>query len=261
VSEIKSAVSRAEAAGYVVDLALFDERDGNAPYTPFWVDNPETPLDNATTEAAALTLAKFYGKDQNVLIELLNEPFPPVTPAVSWGYWANGGVDTSTGQWDGATFVGVNAEIAAIRNAGALNAIIVQGLSFSFVGFQYNVVDPLNRVIYSVHPFPNSVAPNTTTWNSEFGTVAATLPVLITAWNTNSNQAWCTSATYDTPYNFLSYLNSLNVGVIGYGFDVPATIVKALNGNPTLWPASCGLQGGPGQIMQKYYTSGIVPLP
>ena len=35
-----------------------------------------------------------------------------------------------------------------IRNAGALNAIIVQGLSFSFVGFQYNVVDPLNRVIF-----------------------------------------------------------------------------------------------------------------
>ena len=262
VSEVKQAVARAEAAGYVVDLALFDERNGNAPYTPFWTENPETPLDNATTEGAALTLTSLFGTDQNVIIELLNEPFPAGQPAQSWTWWANGGTQTyPQSQWYNDVFVGVNNEIAAMRAAGSVNAIIVQGLSESFSGFQNNIVDPLNRVIYSVHPFFNSTAPTVPNWNAAFGNLAATLPVVITAWNSPPSQPWCTGATYDAPYTFLNYLNALGVGVVGYGFDVPATIVRTLNGNPTTWPASCGQPGGPGQIMQSYYSTGVVPLP
>lgn len=110
VEEIKALVKHARARNLIVFLALFDYRNQNAP-EQLWPLNPKTPIDSEATLKAAVNLSKIngIGNDKGVVLELLNEPYPPATKEKSWQLWIHGGKMTySKSPWYGMNFPGVN---------------------------------------------------------------------------------------------------------------------------------------------------------
>jgi hypothetical protein len=256
VGELKAAVQQARAQGFAVILCLFDERNRNGPpsLAPL---NPKTPLDNETSQRAAELLARVFGQDRGVMLELLNEPWSPTRVDIGWRLWRDGGFAPG-GQWAGERFVGVNDIIRDMRSLGAKNVIIVQGLSFSMKGFPGGVQDPLHQVAYSVHPFFLDGSPDHMDWDGNFGTFASSHPVLLTAWGTTANETWCNQWGLDKPLQFFEYLRAHRIGLIAYALDIPFTLVRDFRQQPivpTSFAQACPVRGGPGTLIRAYFLS------
>jgi hypothetical protein len=200
------------------------------------------------TQRAFAKLAQMFKRDQGVILEPLNEPHSPIKHSNGWQLWLNGGVV------DGVTYVGVNQLIKTARDVGAGNLIILQGIGGTFRDYPGGVTDPKNRFAYSVHPFFKNGATETD-WSANFGNLAIAKPVILTAWNADPRESWCTSSSLDLPRRFVKYIRVRGVGVIGYGFDFRGTIVRDFRGLPTQWPSQCGQSGGPGELLKAYYVS------
>ena len=191
------------------------------------------------------------------MLELLNEPWSPTRTDIGWQIWRDGG-SPDNGQYAGVPFVGVNTIIRDIRAQGAKNVIILQGLSFSMKGFPGGVRDPLNQVAYAVHPFFLDGSPEHMDWDGNFGSFAASHPMLITAWSTLPGDTWCKQWSMDKPAEFLSYLKSHNIGMIGYALDIPFTLARDFRQQPmvaTSYGAVCPVRGGPGTLIKQFFLS------
>ncbi|HZZ88627.1 MAG TPA: cellulase family glycosylhydrolase [Caulobacteraceae bacterium] len=256
VNEVQRAVKLARARGLAVILALFDQRNRHAP-DALRDTNPKTPLSNEVTLRAAEALARTYGQDRGVMLELLNEPWSPMRTDIGWRIWRDGG-SPDTGAYAGVEFVGVNPLIRAIRAQGARNVIVVQGLSFSMKGYPGGVQDPLGQLVFSVHPFFGDGRPAFMDWDGAFGRFAASHPVLLTAWNTLPGQTWCQTYGLDTPAKFLDYVRAHHVGMIAFAMDVPWTVVRDFRQTPiepTTYGEGCPQRGGPGAMIRQYFLS------
>jgi hypothetical protein len=90
-------------------------------------------------------------------------------------------------------FVGVNDLLDRMRNRGAKNVAIVQGLSADWSDFPGGIRD--GNVVYSGHPFlpnqPEQLNGRGIDWFSKFGEIAKTKPFWITAWNASAHDKWC----------------------------------------------------------------------
>ena len=261
VEELIAATSLARSRGFVVILALFDARNRNTPQT-LREANPQTPLDNEVTLAAAKVLARKFGKDKGVMLETLNEPFSPVRRATGWLLWRDGG-SPRRGRFAGMRLVGVNAVIQAMRDAGATNVVIVQGLG-SFDGFPGGVRDPLNQIVYSVHPFFRDGKAKFIDWNRRFGDFTKSHPVLITAWGINWKRSWCDVTGIDKPRQFLQYLRSKGIGLVVYAMDVPSKLLwdfRTSREETTTLGSSCEARGGIGDLVKSYFTGALPATP
>jgi hypothetical protein len=252
VDEVKKAVNHARARGFVVFAALFSQRNENG---ADFLDakNPKTELSNASTKAAANTLASQFGDDRGVVIELLNEPYGPPGSGGrdgAWKLWRDGG------SANGASFVGVNEIIASIRSKDAKNAVILQGVGGSFVGFPGGVVDSKNRLIYSAHPFLTAGEPEQVDWYSRFGRFANNHPFLITAWDTNTADDWCPQTGVQAPTRFVQYLHSRKWGLVGFAFDVGGSVTQNFRtayDKPTQLGSSCSASTHGGSLVQASF--------
>ena len=256
VAEITEAVSAARNKGFVVIVALFDGRNTNAPDVLLG-RNPVTPLDNDTTLRAAKVLARQFGGDKGVMIELLNEPWSPTRRKIGWLLWRDGGT-AKRGRFAGAQFAGVNAMIDAIRGERARNVIIVQGLKASFKGFPAGLNDPLNQIVYSVHPFFGNGEPDRLDWDNNFGQFAESHPFLVTAWNVlPKNNKWCPIWGINLPHRFLDYLGSKQIGIVAYALDVPHTMLvdfRKSTAKSTEFADTCAIKGAPGELVRNHFT-------
>lgn len=251
---IVEAVEFARKRGFAVIVALFDGRNRHAPEV-FLSNNPMTPLANATTLGAASVVGRTFRHDTGVMIELLNENFSPVARRQGWKLWLDGGI-ARRGKYAGQRFVGVNTMIKAIREQGAENIVILQGLKASFEGLPDIPKDPLNRVIYSVHPFLGNGDEKRLDWDASFGDFSDEHPVLITAWNNPTAKEWCTRLGLRKPQEFLSYLHKKGIGVIGYALDVPGRILADFRRNLddiVSYGDKCSDKGAAGQLLHDYF--------
>lgn len=254
VGEIVEATQLARQRGFVVILALFDARNTNAPASLMEI-NPKTPLDNETTLAAAKVLAQKFGKDNGVMLEALNEPFSPTKRQRGWRLWRDGG-ELRKGKFAGIKFVGVNAVLKAIRDEGATNVVILQGMGANFRGFPGGVQDPLNQVAYSVHPFFKNGDPRHIDWDANFGNFAKTHPFLITAWGVTWATDWCDATGVDEPRKFLQYLNAKRIGLIVYALDVPTKLLddfRKSRDKLTALGDDCADRGNIGKLVKDYF--------
>lgn len=255
INELKNLVRRAQDKGLVVFLALFAGRNDNSPQE-LMNKNPNTPIDNETTLRAAKTLARVFGANQGVVIELLNEPYHPTSHDLSWQLWANGSDPSRplSNAWKDAKFVGVNRIIRVMRKLGSKNVIGLQALGASFADFpgldalkitdDYKINNQ-SQLFYAAHPFMNGnnykaghgpldavpIADDEKNdeeidWFNRFGQFAQSHPFVITAWGAHTNDPWCTARGPQKAQEYLDYLSKENVGVIGYALDVPWSIVK-----------------------------------
>jgi hypothetical protein len=78
---------------------------------------------------------------------------------------------------------------------------------------------------------------------------------VLTAWNADARESWCTADLINLPRTFLNYLDQRRIGVVGFAFDAKGTIVVKYGGVPTIWPSHCDEVGGPGELLKRYFLS------
>jgi Cellulase (glycosyl hydrolase family 5) len=209
------------------------------------------PLPNTGAERAWNQVAPMFAGDPGVLFELYNEP-SLAGSYMNWQLWQNGGLISLL---DGSVCqeVGMQALINDIRQAGAGNVIVVPGLGaeFTLAGMPA-LTDPANpsnpQLAYGIH-YP-SLTGGVGAWNGEFGNKTATKAVIVTEWYASSVNN-CVPREPALAGELLAYLASKQIGIVGYAFDVPGTIVADWSYTPTTYNQfTCGVAGaGPGQLL------------
>jgi endoglucanase len=253
LGDIQTAVSEARAAGLNVIVTVQDESGTGEP-------SPMT-LPTAATGRVWQILAGAFSSDTGIMFEIMNEP-QPTPSAANWQAWASA----------------MNSMISIIRTSGAKNVLIADGLGFAeYLTGAPALDDPLQQVAYADHPYPHSNTDQSKTgWDSKFGDFAESTdaPVIITEWSDENEPngvfAYCDSNTPQAALNFLAYLKSMNIGLIGLGYDLPnqpavprdGRVMVDFNGTPSTLAngASCGdADFGPGSVLQAYFRTGNVP--
>jgi hypothetical protein len=259
VEMIQRVVKTARDKNFAVILTLFGSANKNIP-EPMRNENIHIPMNTKTSLRAAVKLAELYGNDPYIMLELVNEPYGVGTIEVSWTIYIYGGVRNS-GTFKGWEFVGVNTIIQAMREKGANNLIIIQGVGATFKNYPGGIVDSQNKLVYSVHPFfGDGTDPSAIDWDGNFGFMADQHPFLITAWGATLSSGWCPAFGIGKPLEFLEYLRRKNIGLMAYALDVPFSTVRDFRDNPIV-PTTLGTQcttwagRGAGEAMRDYFLS------
>jgi endoglucanase len=212
VSRIKSAVSLAERYGFGVILSMQDQgiACGKA-----------DPLPSTATVTAWHNLAPAFAGDPRVMLELYNEPHNGTTPA-DWQQW----------KWDVCKpikfcSVGFQRLIDDVRSWGVPNVLLVDGAEYARTFASVPSLEdhaPGRGIVYAVHPYG---VHSSSFEEQPFGHLARTAPVLATEWNYKDCQ--------ENPAAEFKWLRSIGVGLTGWAFDIPGTLIS----NWTYRPTSC----------------------
>ncbi len=251
VGEVRNGIQLARNAGLNVIISL----QGQSP-----IGNTTAggcPLPNVGAERAWNQLAPMFAGDPGVMFELYNEPSLG-TSFTNWQLWQNGGLIP---QQNGTTCqeVGMQTLINDIRQLGARNVIIVPGLGaeFTLSGMPtlFDPASPFNpQLAYGVH-YP-SLTGGVGVWNGEFGNMSQNEPIVVTEWYATSLNN-CVPGEPALAAELLDYLASKQIGIVGYSFDVPGTIVADWSYAPTTYDNfACGVPlAGPGRLLFDYFAA------
>jgi hypothetical protein len=248
VQEVQSGVETARSLGLAVIVSLQAEPPAGEP--------TRCPMPDGGAARAWDELAAMFAGDSGVMFELYNEPAVAPT-AIDWGLWRNGGEVIFPGGTCEA--VGMQTLVDEIRTVAPDNVVIVPGLAGeqSLAGMS-PIADPSDpgdpQIAYGIH-YP-SLTRGSTTWDRAFGTTSARLPVIVTEWDANAT----TNCLPDAPARaqlLLDYLASKRIGIVGFAFDLPGTIVADWSYAPTSYTDfACGeATGGPGQVLFADYAA------
>jgi hypothetical protein len=219
--------------------------------------NGRCPLPDAGAARAWQTLAPMFAGDPGVMFELYNEPGIAAGRA-GWETWLDGG---EVIQPNGLSCfaVGTQPLIDMIRSSAPRNVIIVPGLAGeqTLAGMPV-VTDPANptepQLAYGIH-YP-SLTQGSVAWDRAFGRASANVPVIVTEWDQNSSHNCITDGPAKASL-LLAYLASKKIGVVGFAFDLPGTIVVDYSYAPTSYDAfACGNpSNGPGALLFGEYAA------
>ncbi|HWD75531.1 MAG TPA: cellulase family glycosylhydrolase [Solirubrobacteraceae bacterium] len=248
IQEVQSGVETARALGLAVIMSLQAEPPAGEP--------SRCPLPDAGAARTWDALAATFAGDSGVMFELYNEPAVAPT-ATDWALWRNGGqVIYPSGMCQA---VGMQTLVDAIRTVAPDNVVIVPGLAGeqSLAGMS-PIADPSHpgdpQIAYGIH-YP-SLARGSTSWDRAFGAISARVPVVISEWDANAT----TNCLPDAPARaqlLLDYLASKRIGIVGFAFDLPGTVIADWSYAPTSYSDfACGnLAGGPGQVLFPDYAA------
>jgi len=227
LDRIKSMVSAAQSSGFVVVLSMQDQSlaCGDA-----------TALPTSETTRAWKRLAAPFLTNPGVIFELYNEPANRATTA-GWTQWKSGG----------GGFVGHQQLVNTLRNMGAKNVLFADGAqkSETLAGVQM-LSDPLKKLAYAVHPYYLADINNDpTAWVKRWGFMTANAPVIASEWNAQSMRAGCRTDDPVLASKLVPWLKSHNIGLVGWSFDLPNTLIKDWTWTPTTFTGyKCGVPGG-----------------
>lgn len=264
LTEFVNAVKLARQQGLAVIVDMQDEPLSGEHHSLY---NP-----TAATLRAWQELAPMLANIPGVMLELFNEPLLEASKPNAWNIWLHGGKVTSPRP---ATTVGVQTMINKIRGLGAGNPIVVMGLlpgngtrGWTLQGMP-PVKDPVkgpSQLVFSVHfpPTTATVGQEQPHWDSAFGNTAATLPVMVGAFNVSST-ARCTAQAPATATDLVTkYLTAKGAGIAGWAFDYPKSIFQQAAGQGALTNFtnfSCegtgfsGKFGGDGNLLYTAFTA------
>jgi hypothetical protein len=248
VQEVRNGVETARSLGLAVIVSLQAEPPAGEP--------SRCPLPDGGAARAWDELAAMFAGDSGVMFELYNEPAVAAT-ATDWALWRDGGEVIFPGGTCEAA--GMQTLVDAIRTVAPDNVIIVPGLAGeqSLAGMS-PIADPSHpgdpQIAYGIH-YP-SLTRGSTSWDRAFGATSARVPVVITEWDANAT----TNCLPDAPVRaqlLLDYLASKRIGIVGFAFDLPGTIVADWSYTPTSYIGfTCGEPtGGPGQALFADYAA------
>ncbi|WP_224372665.1 glycoside hydrolase family 5 protein [Hyalangium versicolor] len=168
-------------------------------HTDDWSYNPLPPQEAATFWAE---LARRFGDQSTrypdinggrILFQLYNEPTTPWDPNntqdSTWAIWRDGGLTTRPDNRGTYISVGMQALYNAVRQQGARNVVVVNGLHWGYdlsraTEFRLRAHDgsggaPFN-LAYGTMPYKQAPIRDPSQWDQHFGNLAATDPVVIT---------------------------------------------------------------------------------
>jgi hypothetical protein len=257
VSQVESGIEMARSLGMYAMVSLQSE-----PPAGQAASGHRCPLPDAGALTDWNELAAMFKGDPGVIFELYNEPGVPAT-ATGWSQWLNGGPIVYGSQiGDSCNAVGMQSLIDQIRTDGADNVIVVPALGgeTNLAGMPA-LTDPANpadpQLAYGIH-YPN-LPIGVTAWDKAFGNFSARAPVIVTEWDGAAITPGCTPGSPSQSVELIDYLASKRIGLIGFAFDLPGTIVTGYTYTPTTYTSAfqCSTIAGdgPGQILFDDYAA------
>jgi hypothetical protein len=223
-SAIRAFVTRLEAHGLDVildlhwgaagkQLALGQEQAPDADHAPaFWS-----------------SVASQYKGVSGIAFDLFNEPHD-----ISWSCWLNG--CTTPAGWKAT---GMQQLINAVRNAGAKQPVIVEGLNWGgdLSGWLANKPsDPAGQLVAGWHIYNFSGCNTTSCWDSTVAPVAQQVPVLAT----EVGESDCAGGFLGS---LLPWADSHHIGYMAWAWDVDScgagpSLISDYSGTPTAYGAA-----------------------
>jgi hypothetical protein len=247
LSDLKQEVSTAESNGLNVILCAQYER------------TIKLKMPNQGTMAFWQLLAQNFGKDGRVWFDLFNEPqlSPNAVGGMSslWDVWQNGG--------DG--YVGMQSLVNSIRAEGAGNLLLAEGVEGGKSLAQLS--DHLltgDNIAYAVHPYFEGPAwSSPTSWEQNWGFLVGRVAIVADEWSEYQRSGGsCTPEAPTLVPQFLAYLSSRNIGLIGWGL-IPGVLIRGNDlESPTAFtnPSSYNCHAvsstsaqGAGQLLRQYF--------
>jgi endoglucanase len=258
LSEVVSAVKLARQNGFVVMIMMQDETITGETAAH------HAPLPTTVTQADWDALNAQFGTDQGVVYELYNEPNLPESTA-NWALWLNGGTQTVNSQ--SVPAIGMQTLITRLRGEGSRNVFVLDGLAVAktLANLPTTMADPLNLLVYAVHPYPNG-STGETNWDTDFGNASQTVPVWADEWSAGTDQVLGLKGlcSYQVAVDFLNYIRAHNIGLGAGAFDIPGFMVQGVPGwtytnydnfPPANCPTSTISGGNAGDLVHVLYTT------
>jgi endoglucanase len=196
LSEIQKGVRLGQAYDFVVILDMNAQQDETQELAC---------MPSESTIRAWKTIAPSFIHDR-VVLELFNEP------CKSWN-------EQNKALWAQS----MQALVNSVRGLGSTNILLLDGLWYarSTNGLLPLVHDTIpNHFALAAHPyFVKDVFVTEKQWHDQFGASAAQYPLIITEWNATSTNGCVDSTTPEIALSLMRYLESLHVGLIGWGLD------------------------------------------
>lgn len=219
LNQVVTAITQARQAGFVVMIMMQDESiSGSA---------VQDPLPTAETQSDWDLLTTAFGSDRGVVFELYNEPAPSASTA-NWQLWLNGGL--VAGQT--VPSIGMQALVNHVRARGAQNVLVLDGLAHAGTLQGVPAVsDPLNRIVYAVHPYQHGSA-DESQWDADFGIPSASMPVWADEWSaaTGMQLGLGSLSSPQVAVDLLNYLRAHSIPLCTGAFDMPQFVVQDIPG-------------------------------
>ncbi len=231
LAQLADAIQTARQDGFVVMIMMQDEDETG--------DGKQAPLPTEETQHDWDLLTSVFGADRGVVFELYNEPDLDASPS-SWQLWLNGG------QLDGTSYLGMQMLIDHLRGRGSQNVLVLDGLGTQVpipgttktqreaaetLQNLPSVTDPLNRVVYAVHPYQHGLR-DESHWEEDFGTPSKTIPVWADEWSapTDIPLGLGTLHSYQVAVDLLNFLLEHSIPLCTGAIDVPHWVVRDVPG-------------------------------
>ena len=219
LAQVVGAVQTARQAGFVVMIMMQDEAISGDPHPH--------PLPTAETQTDWDLLAAQFGSDRGVVFEPYNEPNLPDT-STNWQLWLNGG----TAPNEATPSIGMQPLITHLRANGAQNVFVLDGLRLGkTLNGLPSVTDPLNRLVYAVHPYQNGSA-DESQWETQFGQASSRVPVWADEWSAPTGMALGLGnlTSFQVAVDLLNYLRAHSISLCTGAFDMPRFVVQDVPG-------------------------------
>lgn len=247
VAELQDAIGAALNRGFRVIVSLQHQRPSGS--------SQLQRLPSQNTLRVWHRVAPLWANDKRVMYELYNEPGIPATSR-NWHLWLNGGVLRSNPDH---LAVGMQQLIDEVRSTGAKNVLIVPGLATEHT-LQGALIprDPMRNLAFGIHS--PELAGGPPKWASTFGYLSSKNPVIVTEWAASGRTRGCTAAFPSQAAAFVRFLQEKGIGVVGFAFDIPGTIVEDWSYRPTRFrDFQCSGHGrraigGQGSLLHHYFT-------
>ncbi|MFL5656004.1 MAG: glycoside hydrolase family 5 protein [Ktedonobacteraceae bacterium] len=267
-SQLDQIVQEANAAGLYVVLDLHDNQQAGSPYSSKSADLPKTE-DIAFWKA----IAAHFKNNPMVMFDLYNEPNEP-----NWQTWLHGG-----GTIGGATTVGFQDLINAVRSVGAQQIIVVEpGSAGKTKNFGQDTAEEsgwatfgnttLNDpdIVYSLHVYEGITA-SPQQLDANWGPILNHHPIYYGEWAflpNSSTAAHCKNlptnpaSANQVVINFLNYMSSHNASWTAWQFAPHFLVQNYSSFSPTTLDNgfTCGdtkqYNVGMGAIVKQYLTTG-----
>jgi endoglucanase len=231
LDQITDAIRKARVAGFVVMIMMQDEKITG--------DAGQSPLPTEQTRRDWELLTRAFGSDRGIIFELYNEP-DLLASTENWNLWLNGG------ELDSKNYVGMQMLVNDVRTNGGQNVLVLDGLAVDVISPSTGKPvheaaeslagvrppeDPLNRVVYAVHPYQHGLAIEDR-WEEDFGATSMTLPVWADEWSAPTGLALGlgTLHSYRVAVDLLNFLRDHSIPLCTGAIDVPQWVVEQVPG-------------------------------
>lgn len=271
-SQLDQVVQEANQAGLYVILDLHDDVKSGSPYTSTASDVPKA--EDVTFWKA---IAQHFKSNPMVVFDLYNEP-----KDTNWNTWLHGGGTTP----DGATIVGFQDLVNAVRSTGAPQIIVLEPGSagggkkaqntagaeeggWSNFPLADAIKDP--NIMYSLHVY-QTIVQSASIQAAKWGPLLGRYPLYYGEWAFLTNGQGKSAAAHcqslptvgsqadQVVMNFLNYMGSIHASWTAWQFAPHFLVQSYRTFTPTTFPSTltCGDQNadvGMGQIVQHWLTT------